>query len=103
MKVSGENIPRKITRFEDAGLCSRIMANIRKSSYTKPTPIQKYGLPIVMSDRDLMACAQTGSGKTVSILLAIIQMDVTGLPFGVVTETFVSHEKLNLVIFIRSS
>ena len=42
------------------------MESIKKCNYTKPTPVQKYSIPIVMKGRDLMACAQTGSGKTVS-------------------------------------
>lgn len=40
--------------------------NIAKAGYTKLTPVQKYGIPIILGGRDLMACAQTGSGKTVS-------------------------------------
>ena len=41
--------------------------NIQRAKYTKPTPVQKYALPAVLSKRDLMACAQTGSGKTVRL------------------------------------
>lgn len=37
-----------------------IMGNIALSRYTRPTPVQKYAIPIVKSKRDLMACAQTG-------------------------------------------
>lgn len=51
--------------FEEAKLCESLENNISRSGYVKPTPVQKYGLPIISAGRDLMACAQTGSGKTV--------------------------------------
>jgi ATP-dependent RNA helicase DDX3X len=37
-----------------------ISNNIKLSKYTKPTPVQKYAMPIISAKRDLMACAQTG-------------------------------------------
>lgn len=52
--------------FEEAGLCPNLSRNITKSGYKKPTPVQKHSIPIVSTGRDLLACAQTGSGKTVS-------------------------------------
>jgi len=48
------------------------MANVRRAKYSKPTPVQKYALPIVNGDRDLMACAQTGSGKTAGFILPVL-------------------------------
>uniref|UniRef100_A0A672LE14 RNA helicase n=1 Tax=Sinocyclocheilus grahami TaxID=75366 RepID=A0A672LE14_SINGR len=47
------------------GLCESLRKNVTKSGYVKPTPVQKHGIPIISAGRDLMACAQTGSGKTV--------------------------------------
>nr|CAD7447027.1 unnamed protein product [Timema bartmani] len=66
VKVTGENKPEPIETFEAAGLRQFVLDNVKKSGYLKPTPVQRYALPIVMAGRDLMACAQTGSGKTVS-------------------------------------
>lgn len=48
------------------------MANINRSKFTKPTPVQKYSIPIAIRKRDIMACAQTGSGKTGGYLFPLI-------------------------------
>lgn len=61
-----------IQTFETAGLRDLLMENITKSGYTKPTPVQKYAIPIIMAKRDMMGCAQTGSGKTAAFMLPIL-------------------------------
>uniref|UniRef100_A0A8C7L9L9 RNA helicase n=1 Tax=Oncorhynchus kisutch TaxID=8019 RepID=A0A8C7L9L9_ONCKI len=71
--VSGSNPPKAIMGFEEAALCESLNRNVSKSGYKKPTPVQKHGIPIIAAGRDLMACAQTGSGKTAAFLLPILQ------------------------------
>ncbi|KTG36186.1 hypothetical protein cypCar_00028326, partial [Cyprinus carpio] len=71
--VSGSNPPKAIMTFDEAGLCESLRRNVTKSGYVKPTPVQKHGIPIISAGRDLMACAQTGSGKTAAFLLPILQ------------------------------
>lgn len=83
--MTGDNPPEPIESFETSGLTSFLLDNIKKSGYTKPTPIQKYAIPTVLQQRDLMACAQTGSGKTAAFLLPIINTlleDNRNLEFG---------------------
>lgn len=73
VEVGGTNAPQAIMSFEEAGLCESLKKNVSKTGYVKPTPVQKHGIPIISAGRDLMACAQTGSGKTAAFLLPILQ------------------------------
>ncbi|TWW64265.1 putative ATP-dependent RNA helicase DDX4 [Takifugu flavidus] len=73
VEVSGVTPPQAISTFDDAELCESLRKSISKSGYIKPTPVQKHGIPIICAGRDLMACAQTGSGKTAAFLLPILQ------------------------------
>ena len=71
-QVTGENPVPGIETFEESGLRNLLLDNIKRSGYKTPTPIQKRTLPIVMAGRDLMGCAQTGSGKTAAFLLPVL-------------------------------
>lgn len=64
VEVSGPNAPPPILTFKEANLCQTLNDNIAKAGYTKLTPVQKYSIPIILAGQDLIACAQTGSGKT---------------------------------------
>ncbi|XP_022779028.1 probable ATP-dependent RNA helicase DDX4 isoform X3 [Stylophora pistillata] len=79
VKVSGKGSVSPISSFEEAGILEQCLKNIKRAEFTKPTPIQKYAIPIALEGRDLMACAQTGSGKTVAfvvpVLTAMIKQD----------------------------
>jgi len=72
VEATGDNVPAHIGDFMDANLGEIINQNIVRSRYTVPTPVQKYSIPIIHAERDLMACAQTGSGKTAAFLLPIL-------------------------------
>uniref|UniRef100_A0A1I8HWZ9 RNA helicase n=1 Tax=Macrostomum lignano TaxID=282301 RepID=A0A1I8HWZ9_9PLAT len=75
VEVSGTDKPGYLTSFDAIGLPSVMLDNIlRKYNYNKLTPVQKYGIPIILKGRDLMACAQTGSGKTAAFLLPLAKM-----------------------------
>lgn len=72
VKTTGDNVPEPLTEFDKSTLDKHLLTNIHLARYTVPTPVQKYSVPIVASGRDLMACAQTGSGKTAGFLFPIL-------------------------------
>lgn len=69
LQATGEGCPDPITGFTDVDMGAALMANVQRCKYTKPTPVQRYSIPIGLASRDLMACAQTGSGKTGTLCL----------------------------------
>ena len=58
--------------FTSLGLHPDLLKGIRDLGFSRPTPIQSDAIPAVMSGRDLLACAQTGSGKTAAFLLPMV-------------------------------
>lgn len=59
--------------FLNLGLCNPIVQAIEDLGYTAPTPIQKQAIPIIISGKDLIAIAQTGTGKTAAFVLPILE------------------------------
>ena len=59
--------------FQDLKLISPLLANVRDAGYTVPTPIQEATIPLVLEGDDVLGCAQTGTGKTASFALPILQ------------------------------
>jgi ATP-dependent RNA helicase RhlE len=60
--------------FSDLGLRAEILRSISEQGYDTPTPIQAQAIPVVLEGRDLMAAAQTGTGKTAGFTLPILQL-----------------------------
>jgi ATP-dependent RNA helicase DDX42 len=72
IRVSGFDVPRPIKTFEESGFSVQLMNAIKKQGYEKPTSIQCQALPIVLSGRDVIGIAKTGSGKTAAFVLPMI-------------------------------
>jgi ATP-dependent RNA helicase RhlE len=67
--------------FKALGLHPQLVQAIREMRYVDPTPIQAEAIPAILGGRDLIATAQTGTGKTAAFLLPILQQ-LIGLPHG---------------------
>ncbi|XP_078176725.1 DEAD-box ATP-dependent RNA helicase 37-like isoform X3 [Carex rostrata] len=72
VETIGNDVPPPVSSFFQIDLGSDLELNIQRCGYKKPTPVQKHAIPVIMAGRDLMACAQTGSGKTAAFCLPII-------------------------------
>lgn len=72
VEATGQGVPEPVTEFKPEHLDEALLLNIELARYKTPTPVQKYSIPIVHLKRDLMACAQTGSGKTAGFLFPIL-------------------------------
>jgi len=61
------------TSFQELGLNAALVNAVREEGYTQPTPIQVRAIPHVLEGKDLLGCAQTGTGKTAAFALPILQ------------------------------
>src|SRR3954451_24087962 len=59
-------------RFADLNLCQPLLRALDAEGYTVPTPVQAEAIPHVLRGRDLIGCAQTGTGKTAAFALPIL-------------------------------
>ena len=66
--------------FDSLGLSADILKALNKKGYTKPSPIQEQAIPAVLKRRDVMAAAQTGTGKTAGFTLPILDILAKGKP-----------------------
>ncbi len=78
-KISKKNKPLQYNqidsglKFADLDLDSKILQAVRDSGYEAPTPIQAQAIPIILNGKDILGCAQTGTGKTAAFALPILQ------------------------------
>ncbi|WP_193180332.1 DEAD/DEAH box helicase [Nisaea sediminum] len=105
--------------FSDLGLSDAVVSAVTDAGYTTPTPIQEQAIPHVLMGRDILGCAQTGTGKTASFTLPMIDILAAGrakarMPRSLilcptrelaaqVSENFVKygkHNQLNMALLI---
>ncbi|MBM3402512.1 MAG: DEAD/DEAH box helicase, partial [Bacteroidetes bacterium] len=60
--------------FEELNIIEPILKALKTEGYTAPTPIQEQAIPIILERKDLLGCAQTGTGKTAAFAIPIIQI-----------------------------
>jgi len=65
-------------KFSDLGLGEGVLKAVDDAGYTTPTPIQAQAIPVVLMGRDILGCAQTGTGKTASFTLPMIDILAAG-------------------------
>ena len=59
--------------FENLNLIEPILKALQEEGYSTPTPIQEKSIPILLQGKDLLGCAQTGTGKTAAFSIPILQ------------------------------
>lgn len=73
IKVSGKDVPKPVQKWSHCGLTQPLLNVVDNLGYEKPTPIQMQALPVIMSGRDVIGVAKTGSGKTMAFLLPMFR------------------------------
>ena len=73
IKVAGKDVPKPVQKWSQCGLGVEVLEVIRKLGYERPTAIQMQAIPAIMSGRDVIGVAKTGSGKTIAFLLPMFR------------------------------
>jgi len=109
-------------KFTDIGLSQEVLKAVEDAGYTEPTPIQTQAIPYVLMGRDVLGCAQTGTGKTASFTLPMIDILASGrararMPRSLIVcptrelaaqvsqnfETYGKYNKLSMALLIGGS
>ena len=103
--------------FSELGLSKEVLSAVADAGYKHPTPIQEQAIPYVLTGRDVLGCAQTGTGKTAGFTLPMIDILASGrararMPRSLILEptrelaaqvaaafeTYGKHNKLNMAL-----
>lgn len=73
--------------FSELGLQAGLLKAVAAMGYTDPTPIQEQAIPVALTGRDILGCAQTGTGKTAAFILPSLQVSERGKGIGTLVVT----------------
>lgn len=73
IKIRGQDCPKPVQKWSQCGLPSQSLSVIQQLNYDKPTSIQAQAIPAIMSGRNVIGVAKTGSGKTIAFLLPMFR------------------------------
>ena len=59
-------------RFDELPLCDAVLDGLQAMNFTEATPVQEQTIPVILQKRDVIACAQTGTGKTAAFILPLL-------------------------------
>lgn len=72
-RVSGKDVPPPMATWDGSGLHNRLLETLQEEGFTEPFAVQSIAVPVLMSGRDLILAAKTGSGKTLGYLLPLVR------------------------------
>ncbi|MGZ3697862.1 MAG: DEAD/DEAH box helicase, partial [Bdellovibrionota bacterium] len=78
-----------MSTFKDLNLIETILKAVEAEGYVTPTPIQLQAIPLILQRKDLLGCAQTGTGKTAAFALPILQL---------LAERKVTHREIRVLV-----
>ena len=89
--------------FNELGLSPEVLQAVLDAGYTKPTPIQEKAIPVVASGRDVLGCAQTGTGKTAAFTLPMLTLLETGRARARMPRTLILEPTRELAAQVEES
>ena len=89
--------------FQTLGLCAPILTALEEHGYERPSPIQEKAIPPALAGRDVLGCAQTGTGKTCAFAAPILQRLSGTVPAGRPIRSLVLTPTRELALQIQES